>query len=309
MSHVKMLNVPCHQQDTGDFCGAACAQMVLEQMGKGVQDQAHLYSLNQTNTIVEKKFWTSGPDGLATTMTAQGRKPFAAVQLLSEDQISRNIAWAIEQVAVPPIALVQHYGHWVVVTGYSADRKPTGSSDLGFSIPTFDVNDPQPYLHPSYDATPPLEPPHATTDGCPCRGWIIQNIGVGKWQDDYMKGVSTGHYSGKFIAVCDPEPGSEGYGARFPPPLHPPAEKWATPEEAIEAIKSAFDDYGLASRQEWEDALAGTVPGTSLLVERLDRTDVRYYLVPMEVGSPARVPVVASVDAATGRYNPGSTAS
>jgi len=38
------LTVPYHQQDTDVYCGTACAQMVLESIGAGLQAQErHLY--------------------------------------------------------------------------------------------------------------------------------------------------------------------------------------------------------------------------------------------------------------------------
>ena len=41
------LAVQTHQQDTDYYCGAACAQMVLETMGAGILDQHDLYADNK----------------------------------------------------------------------------------------------------------------------------------------------------------------------------------------------------------------------------------------------------------------------
>jgi predicted double-glycine peptidase len=40
------LSVSYHQQDTDYYCGAACAQMVLDQIGAGLLDQNNLYNEN-----------------------------------------------------------------------------------------------------------------------------------------------------------------------------------------------------------------------------------------------------------------------
>ena len=61
------LAVPYHQQDTDYYCGAACAQMVLDSLGAGLLDQNVLYNDNHSHSTTEAG-WYTGPDGLQWTM-------------------------------------------------------------------------------------------------------------------------------------------------------------------------------------------------------------------------------------------------
>ena len=47
------LAVQYHQQDTDYYCGAACAQMVLEQCGSGLLSQVDLYNDNHNHSTTE----------------------------------------------------------------------------------------------------------------------------------------------------------------------------------------------------------------------------------------------------------------
>ena len=68
------LDVQYHQQDTNYYCGAACAQMVLAQIGAGLLDQDDLYDDNHSHSLIETN-WYSGPDGVQWTL--MNRKPAA----------------------------------------------------------------------------------------------------------------------------------------------------------------------------------------------------------------------------------------
>ena len=58
------LHLEYHQQDTYNYCGPACAQMVLNQIGGGLLDQDDLFDTITANNVIEASFWHSGPDGL-----------------------------------------------------------------------------------------------------------------------------------------------------------------------------------------------------------------------------------------------------
>src|SRR5712691_575826 len=191
--------IPHHQQDTDYYCGAACAQMVLAQIGGGLLDQNGLY--NHNHNVIEPN-WYTAPDGLQWTLN--NRKPpsssnyFALYALANEDAISRKIVWTIQHYNVAPVALVYGSQHWLVVRGYEASAAPTGSGDTSYSITSFDVNNPWP---------PP--PPHDASDGCGTggdRGVADEHIAYSAWQSTYMTGVPAGYWRGQFVAVCDPDP-------------------------------------------------------------------------------------------------------
>jgi hypothetical protein len=100
------LPVQYHQQDTDYYCGAACAQTVLEQCGAGRLDQDDLYNDNHSHSTTEPN-WYTGPDGLTWTMNnRQSGRYFVLDPLATEDAISRMVAWTIHHYQVAPIAMV-----------------------------------------------------------------------------------------------------------------------------------------------------------------------------------------------------------
>jgi len=83
------LAVQYHQQDTNYYCGAACAQMVLEQCGSGLLNQTDLYNDNHNHSTTESG-WYTAPDGLTWTMNnRQSGRYFVLDALSTEDAISR----------------------------------------------------------------------------------------------------------------------------------------------------------------------------------------------------------------------------
>jgi len=143
------LSVAYHQQDTDYYCGAACAQMVLDSIGTGLLNQDDLYSDNHTHSTTESG-WYSAPDGVLWTMNAL--KPpsptfnsyFVLDALDHEDSISRCIVWTIHHYKVAPIAMVYGSQHWIVVRGYTASAAPSGFGDTSYTISGFVVNNPWP---------------------------------------------------------------------------------------------------------------------------------------------------------------------
>ena len=134
----------------------------------------------------------------------QSSKYFVLDTLATEDAISRMICWTIHHYKVSPIAMVFGSAHWITVRGYTASAAPTNSGDVGYTISGFDVNNPWP---PTPMPGPP--PPHT---GGRCvwirrhRGVADEHISYTTWKTDYMTGIPSGHWGGKFVAVCDPEP-------------------------------------------------------------------------------------------------------
>ena len=65
MSVNRNLTVQMHQQDTDYYCGAACAQIVLESISAGLLDQDDLYADNHSHSSLDAGVnWATGPDGL-----------------------------------------------------------------------------------------------------------------------------------------------------------------------------------------------------------------------------------------------------
>ena len=130
MSVHELLIVPYHQQDTDVYCGAACAQMVLDSIGAGIQAQDGIYT-DERNHTSELASWYNPPDGLQWVLN--DRRPagfggwFALYSLASEDAISRKLCWTIHHYQVAPIAMVYKGDHWLVVRGFEASAAPADS--------------------------------------------------------------------------------------------------------------------------------------------------------------------------------------
>jgi hypothetical protein len=186
------LKVEYHQQDTDYYCGAACAQMVLDELGRGLLSQNVLYNENHSHSVAELG-WYTAPDGLQWTMNhRQHHKYFALDALTSEDAISRKIAWTIHHYKVSAIALVYGWDHWIVVRGFSANSEPKSSNDASYNIIAFDVNNPWPPVPSSLHLPPAIPPPHSHKDKCGSggtRGVANEHISYGTWQSTYMTGV------------------------------------------------------------------------------------------------------------------------
>ena len=300
MSIHKDLTTQYHQQDTDYYCGAACAQMVLAQIGAGLLDQDNLYADNHNHSVAESG-WYTAPDGLTWTLNDRdpGTHYFVDFALTIEDLISRKLCWTIEHYQVAPVALVFGSAHWIVIRGYEASAAPISSGDNSYSIVAFDVNNPWP---PTPVPAPP--PPHTAGDVCGSggdRGVADEHISYSTWQSDYMTGVSGGYWGGKFVAVCDPEPPPISAGVRRRVQRRLSGEKLITPQTAGRNAINGLKAYNLAKRKNWEKALVDVKPINTLLVQRLDYPDRFYYIVPL--GKTAkRTAILVSVDARYGDY-------
>lgn len=310
------LTVAYHQQDTDYYCGAACAQMVLDEIGAGLLNQDTLYNENHTHSVIEAG-WATAPDGLQYTMNHEapagnpaglphGHPYFALDALASEDSLSRMLVWTVHYWQVAPIALVYHEQHWIVVRGYTASAAPTSYNDNAYSIQSFDVNNPWPPV-PSWGPpqNPALAPPppHSATDGCGTggtRGTANENISYTAWHDTYMTGVDFGHWNGTFVAICDPAPPPRpGAPAFRQKPMRTGRLIAAAeaPKHALEGLKA----YGLNERKNYAELLGRFKPAEGVLVQRLDHPEMFYYIVPVRESGEV-TPLAITVDALTGVY-------
>jgi hypothetical protein len=310
------LTVPYHQQDTDYYCGAACAQMVLDSLGAGLLDQNQLYNDNHSHSTTESG-WYTAPDGLQWTMhnyeppapagpPHYGSYDFVLFALDSEDSISRKIAWTIHHYQAAPIAMVFGSQHWIVVRGYSASAAPANSGDTSYSIESFDVNNPDPPTPSAANPSLAPPPPHANgTDGCGTggsRGIVNENISYTAWQSTYMTGIPGGYWGGKFVAVADPAPPPSGRGPRVRPPLEALEYRGQLlrSERVVTRAKEALKAYALTTRETYRGIMERASFETPVLVQRLDLPDTFYYIVPARAGE--NVPLAVAIDAKNGVY-------
>jgi hypothetical protein len=293
------LPTPYHQQDTNYYCGAACAQMVLDTVGSGLLSQDDLYADNHSHSTTESG-WYTAPDGLQWTLNnRQTQTYFALDALTTEDAISRMIVWTIHHYRVAPIAMVFGSAHWIAIRGYTASASPANSVDTSYSIDSFDVNNPWP---PTPLPGPP--PPHSSGDVCGSggsRGIADENISYATWQADYMTGIPGGYWGGKFVALCDPSPPPKGLPLeRRHTPRAQEGERLIDAEAAAKRAREALRALGLDKRERWSDRLKATRFGAPIMVQRLDRLDSFYWIVPMN--RQRRLSAAVSIDARSGEY-------
>lgn len=311
MSTTKILPMTYHQQDTNYYCGAACAQMVLHSFNLPLADQNVLYDENHAHSLLERD-WYTGPDGLAWTMRRYdpGNHDFGLSALEQEEDISRKIARTIQTEDTPSIALVLDWKHWIVVHGYTATAPADATGN--FTIQSFDVNNPWPPVPSFFNFQPPVPPPpppHGVDDGCGSgvlRGLAQQNISYLEWQRTYMIGVPAGYWAGKFIALTGqkaPLRPAMPTGLRLARRIskRKPTRKLLKPSAAIKLALLGLKEHGLTKRRNYASVLDQTRTGEPLLVQRLDRLDSFYYIIPRKDKSGA-IAMVIAVDAVTGDY-------
>jgi hypothetical protein len=292
------LHTPYHQQDTNYYCGAACAQMVLDTVGSGLLDQDTLYADNHAHSTTESG-WYTAPDGLQWTLNnLQSETYFALDALGSEDAISRMIVWTIHHYKVAPIAMVYGSAHWIAIRGYSATASPADSFDTSYTIDGFHVNNPWPPT-----PTPGPPPPHTNRDPCGSgaeRGVANEHLSYATWQADYMTGIPGGYWGGKYVALCDPSPPPTQPPAPRRPARPLPGDQLITAAAASARAGEALRELGLNKREGWAEAVKGARAGTPILVQRLDRLDSFYWIVPMN--RQRKTSAAVSIDAKSGAY-------
>jgi hypothetical protein len=308
------LQVPYHQQNTGDYCGPACAEMVLSFLRGTLLQQEDLFNQICSYNIHENG-WVTDPAGLLGVLNnppSLSSLParFSLDALESEDAVSRKICWTIhassqrDALAIAPIALVLDKTHWVVVRGYTATAEPGCPSDTGYAIDSFDINDPSPQV-PVSDPPPP-PPPHDPDDGCGdggARGTPNGNVSYGTWRDTYLARVNSGYWQGKFVALCNTDPPSNAAASTGEIALGdvaPGDGRLLRAESIAEVAVMEMKARGLLERSAWAEAFGGR-PGRPILVQRLDRLDSFYYLVPFD-GSDGAPGGAVAVDARYGNY-------
>jgi hypothetical protein len=295
------LTTEYHQQDTSFYCGAACAQMVLHSIGAGHLSQDDLYNDNHSHSVIEPG-WYTAPDGLGWTLN--NRKPasfanfFALFEPTDEETISRKIVWTIHHYQVAPIAMVYGWAHWIVVKGFETSAAPTSSADNSFTISGFFINNPWP-------PTPgPTPPPHTTGDLCGSGGMygiVNEHISYATWQGTYMTGIPSGHWAGKFVALCDPEPAAKRSGKQIEIKRFADGEKIIDKKTIVEFAMRGIEENGLSKHEHLRNMLVNVNAGDPVLVHRLDKLNEFYYIVPMQTADKNTVSLV-NVDARFGNY-------
>ena len=304
--HTTKLSLEYHQQDMNVYCGAACAQMVLRQVGAQLYDQIELFEDIKANSTTEEiaENWSSAPTGLFNVMNLLNPIPdihrFDLYAELKEDIISRKIIWTISHYRISPIALVRRGGHWVSVTGFQTSKPVARDDDTSYIIFGFFLNNPSPVT-----PIPNPPPPHKTGDRCGTGGrfgTVNHHIAYSTWKEDYLTYVRFGtSWKGMFIAVCDPDPLPKKVGKQIPVQILHDGEKIIDKETAAKYAEESMKDYQLPNQYFLKNILRGVKPGNPILVQRYDRNNDFYYLVPMQ-NQKGNIYSFVSVDGRFGNY-------
>src|SRR5512133_3285971 len=132
-----------HTQDTGYYCGAACAMMILAEIGVPYAqlDQDVLYASNHSHNV--QPSWATAPYGLRFTLV--DRRPpgftntFVAHKRLAEADGTLDVLYTLRVYGVSPAILVFHCQHWNVVVGAQTSSDPAAGP---YSIDGFWLNNP-----------------------------------------------------------------------------------------------------------------------------------------------------------------------
>lgn len=275
MPWIKNTGCKYHTQDTGYYCGAACAMMVLAEIGvpHSSLDQDDLYNSNHSHNA--KPGWYSDPEGIRFTMV--DRKPasftntFVVYKKPSESEGSRKLVYTLKQYGVSPIVLVFGCAHWIVVCGVQTNVNPATGP---YTIDGFWVN----------NSVAEDNEPHASNDNCGTGGSHgVENqwISYATWQSTYLTGCPYDSTDGsdQYISVCDPE------APQIAEPGRPELVRYFDGQAVVEArriapvLKKEIQRFSLAEAKPTARVARGAF-AAPLLVERLDNRGAFYYLVP-----------------------------
>jgi hypothetical protein len=282
-----------HTQDTSYYCGAACAMMVLAEIGVGYAslDQDDLYNSNHSHNT--QSGWATDPEGLKFTMV--DRKPasfantFVVYRKASEAEGSRKLVYTLKQYVVSPSVLVYGCAHWIVVRGVQTDVDPATGP---YTIQGFWVNNP---VHEDNE-------PHGAADICGSGGSHgIENqwVSYASWQGTYYTGCAYDSADGslQYLSVCDPEEPT----IAIPRPLelvrYFDGRRIADAKRIPGVITQELRRYALFEAKQTARVAGGRF-GRPLLVRRLDVEGGYYYLFQSMVGT--NVVGYAQVDALYG---------
>jgi hypothetical protein len=280
MPWIKNTGCKYHTQDTSYYCGAACAMMVLAEIGVGYSslDQDNLYSSNNSHNA--QPGWYSDPEGLRFTMV--DRKPgsfsntFVVYRQPTEISGSQKLVYTLQHYGVSPVVLVYGCAHWIVVCGVQTDVNPATGP---YTIQGFWVNNP---VHEDNE-------PHAAGDLCgsgSSHGIENQWVSYSTWQSTYFTGCNYDSSDGslQYLSVCDPDVPKLSLPRQIEPVRYFDGRSIIDARQVTSVLKRELERYGLTETKQTARVARGRF-GRPLLVQRLDVEGQYYYLVPSLEGN------------------------
>jgi hypothetical protein len=287
-----------HAQDTNYYCGAACAMMVLVEIGVPYSklDQDDLYNSNHSHNA--RSGWYTDPYGLCYTLN--NRRPtsflpkyFVVNKRPNEADATRDVAFTLYHYKVSPAVLVYNGAHWNVVRGVQTDVDPSTGP---YTVKGFWLN------NPVWDASVSH---HGATDTCGSggsHGVANEFVTYAEWRTNRFNGCAYDDPSGstQWISVCDPEPATIDLPRERAQRLRAAGRQLIAPNQVAKFAAAGLSEYGLKDSELGAEALSGGNLGQPLLVQRLDRPGDFYYLAPWQRGG--RTTAFIDIDARFGAF-------
>jgi hypothetical protein len=227
-------NVPLYGQESCIWCGAACAQMIMN----GYPDPAHRIFYPQidiwnaiqlrNSTDPADAAWATDPLGLCETLKFLNPPPAGTWAIKAEpdrDSVMFQILFWMNSNNYPVATLINHGGHWVVIVHYVTDIEPIRESTP--TLQSITKYDPEPHNVGS-----------------------ISTMTAAVWfATDWVGPVwYSGTWDGKYVAVIEP-PVTKG--TVKVKPMKRIGQKIISPEEAISSAKKWIKELKLSKKAEY----------------------------------------------------------
>lgn len=271
-----MVHTGCryHTQDTGYYCAAACAMMILNEIGVPYSqlDQDDLYDDIHSHNAMSTG-WYGDAYGLKWVLN--DRRPtgfyFVVHKPTTEAEGSREIVKTLHNFEVSPAALVFGCAHWLTIPGVSTDVEPVPGTN--YTINGFWLHNPT-----TTPNTPP--PPHDAQDICGTggvNGTANQYVTYNNWRNNWFTGCNYDHPQGsqQFIAVCDPEQPKIELPRHAPRKFYADGRRLISEKDAMEFSATGLKKH-LGKDKRVLEIMNRTRPGRPIPVKRLDRLN-QYY--------------------------------
>jgi len=287
-----------HTQDTSYYCGAACAMMVLAEIGVSYAtlDQDDLYNSNHNHNV--KPGWYTDPYGLCYTLN--DRRPasflprfFVVYKKLTEAEGTRDVTFTLYHYQVSPSILVYNCAHWNVVCGVQTDVDPTTGP---YAVEGFWLN------NPVWDSSISS---HDGSDSCGsggAHGVANEFVTYAEWQTNRFNGCAYDDPGGatQWISVCDPDQRTISLPMRRAVKYRADGKRLITAQQITKFAADGLEDYRLAESKLSAAAVRAGRFGQPLLVQRLDRPGDFYYLAPWQQND--RIAALVDIDARFGIF-------
>ncbi|HMG47528.1 MAG TPA: hypothetical protein VK614_08735 [Allosphingosinicella sp.] len=269
-----------HTQDTGYYCGAACAMMILNEIGVPYSNLDQVVLYNSNNSHNAQPNWYTDPYGLCFTLN--DRRPasflpnfFVVYKDLNEAAGTQHVVHTLHHYKVSPAILVYGCAHWNVVCGVQTDVDP-GSGP--YVVEGFWLN------NPVWDSSLSS---HNATDTCGsggAHGIANEFVTYSEWQTNRFNGCSYDDPNGatQWVSVCDPVPPTIAMPRGREVRHYCRGDALLSKDEVEAFARRGLEEYGLLDNKRAKSAFAKGRLREPQLVQRLDRPGDFYYLAPWE---------------------------